>query len=354
MQELLNIKKLYYEPKTLTFARGKEIFDKYPDSEKIPITTDHNKIPDLNKDETNLSKWNQVKENVLVLALKRGITIVPGERSCDFAPPSPSDGCSMACVYCYVARRKGYANPITIFANIDKIIQKVSDHSNSIGPKLESTIADPTQWIYDFGGSSDLSVDDLICDNVKDLITAFKSIEHSKLTFSTKYVNYNLLNYDPQHKTRIRFSLMPQKIATIIDVRTSKIVDRIMAINEFYKAGYDVDINLAPVVYYDGWESDYQDLLNQIKDLVHPDVLKQINMEIIFLTHNEKLHYMNLEWHPKAEDLLWRPELQAKKMSQFNKMINYRYKVGFKKPWVNSLVNMVNTTLPTVKIRYAF
>lgn len=28
------------------------------------------------------------------------------------------------------------------------------------------------------------------------------------------------------------------------------------------------------------------------------------------LTHDEDLHQVNLGWHPRAEDLLWQPELQ--------------------------------------------
>ena len=34
----------------------------------------------------------------------------------------------MACAYCYVPRRKGYANPITVFTNIDKIIGYLGRH----------------------------------------------------------------------------------------------------------------------------------------------------------------------------------------------------------------------------------
>ena len=34
------------------------------------------------------------------------------------------------------------------------------------------------------------------------------------------------------------------------------------------------------------------------------------------LTHNRDLHEVNLGWHPKAEDALWRPDLQQPKRSQ--------------------------------------
>ena len=34
------------------------------------------------------------------------------------------------------------------------------------------------------------------------------------------------------------------------------------------------------------------------------------------LTHNDGLHEVNLGWHPRAEELLWRPDLQQPKLSQ--------------------------------------
>ncbi|VWX48406.1 hypothetical protein NOVOSPHI9U_160001 [Novosphingobium sp. 9U] len=43
----------------------------------------------------------------------------PNGRSADFIAPSSSNGCAMACAYCYVGRRKGYANPISVCVNID-------------------------------------------------------------------------------------------------------------------------------------------------------------------------------------------------------------------------------------------
>ena len=75
--------------------------------------------------------------------------------------------------------------------------------------------------------------------------------------------------------------------------------------------------------------------------------------EIIFLTHNEQLHEVNMGWHPKAEEVLWRPELQEVKYSETGGK-NVRYKRGFKKDRVEELVNLVNKKMPYCRIRYAF
>ncbi len=75
--------------------------------------------------------------------------------------------------------------------------------------------------------------------------------------------------------------------------------------------------------------------------------------EIIFLTHNQQLHDVNMAWHPKAEEVLWKPELQEFKYSETGGR-NVRYKKGLKSELVNELVNLVNKEMPYCKIRYAF
>jgi DNA repair photolyase len=166
-------------------------------------------------------------------------------------------------------------------------------------------------------------------------------------------VNRDLLGYDAQGKTRIRFSLMPEHVATIVDVRTSPMEERIAAINDFVEAGYEVHINLSPVIVYDGWQTDYLALLDQIDQALSPAAKRQLKAEVIFLTHNEALHEVNLRWHLKAEDLLWRPERQQRKLSQ-NGMWNLRYKVNEKRGYLDFLRSAMARTLRYCEIHYAF
>ena len=349
---LLQIQQIYYEPAILDYERGKQILAQYPDAELIEVES-HWKIPELNGDETAISKWSKVKRTVLVLGVKKSLRAVPNSRSSNFIAPSHANGCTMACVYCYVARRKGYANPITTFVNIERICRYLERHAAKQGMKLEPDQVDPKYWVYDIGCNNDCSADALISNNVRDLVSLFRTIPNSKASFATKLVNRDLLNYDPQSKTRIRFSLMPQNIAQIVDVRTSAISDRIAAVNDFVEAGYEVHLNFSPVVYYEGWQEDYQQLFQEIDDVLSPQAKEQLQAEIIFLTHNQSLHERNLEWNPKAEELLWMPEKQEVKYSQYGGR-NLRYKRNFKRELVDSFSQQLNKQLPYCNIRYAF
>jgi hypothetical protein len=106
-------------------------------------------------------------------------------------------------------------------------------------------------------------------------------------------------------------------------------------------------------VYYEGWEQDWKLLFEELNDKLAQRTKEQLVAEIIFLTHNEQLHEVNMGWHPKAEEVLWRPELQEVKYSQTGGR-NVRYRRGLKKELVDSVVNMIEQNMPYCRIRYAF
>ena len=74
---------------------------------------------------------------------------------------------------------------------------------------------------------------------------------------------------------------------------------------------------------------------------------------MIFLTHNEQLHEVNLGWHPKAEELLWTPQNQEAKRSQSGGD-NVRYRTGFKGARVHELTDLIAERTPWLRVRYAF
>jgi spore photoproduct lyase len=351
MTELLDIKRILYEPDVLNYSRGQEILSRFPDAEHVNVSS-HWNIPELHGNQELVDDWVRVKRDILVLGVRKSLPVRVNGRSGDFIAPGAANGCAMACVYCYVPRRKGYANPITTFVNIEEIKKSIQRHTakQSAKPPLQT---DPRYWVYDIGENSDCSVDASISNNTRDLVDLFKTLPNAKASFATKYVNNDLLTYDPQGKTRVRFSLMPAHIAKTVDVRTSPMAERIAAINPFVEAGYEVHINLSPVILYEGWLEDYRALFTQLDDTLTSASKKQLKAEIIFLTHNEALHHVNLGWHPKAEDLLWKPEIQESKTSIMGGD-NVRYKHGFKGKQVNALKGLLAREMPYCEVRYAF
>ena len=352
VDQLIDIKEIYLEPGVREYTRGQEMLSKYPEAHLIEVPS-HWRIPELHGNAGSVEDWTKIKRNTLILGTKKSLTCRPNTRSSNFVAPSQSNGCTMACSYCYVPRRKGYANPISIFVNIDQITRYLLKHAAKQGMKMTSDQVDPTYWVYEIGENGDCSVDAAICDNVFDLVQAFRLVPNAKLTFATKFVNRQLLGYDPQLKTRIRFSLMPHKMSKLVDVRTTPISDRIDVINDFTDAGYEVHVNFAPVIFYEGWLEDWIRLFEELNDKLNEKTKAQLACEIIFLTHNEQLHDVNMSWHPKAEEVLWIPQLQEAKFSETGGR-NVRYKRGLKAQLVEDFTSLVKSHLPYCSIRYAF
>jgi spore photoproduct lyase family protein len=350
--KLLQISRIYIEPAAAELPRGQQVLARWPEAEVVEVAS-HWRIPELSGDEANVRRWVRIKTEALIVGVKKSLAAKPNGRSADFIAPSTANGCAMACAYCYVPRHKGYSNPITVFANIEQISGYLERHVARQGMKLEPNQCDDTAWVYDIGENSDCSVDAVVSDNVRDLVDLFGSLPTAKLSFATKYVNRDLLGWDPQGRTRIRFSLMPERLARVVDVRTTTITERLAAVNDFVEAGYEVHLNFSPVIVTPGWQEQWSELFDQIDAVLSPQAKDQLAAEVIFLTHNQQLHEVNLGWHPRAEEILWRPDLQETKRSS-NGFLNVRYTASEKRGYLDGFLALAAQRIPYCRIRYAF
>ncbi|WP_432127241.1 spore photoproduct lyase family protein [Streptomyces sp. bgisy082] len=351
-RRLLDVAEIHAEPAAADSLRGRQIIARFPGA-RIVETESHWRVPHLHGNAGNVERWVRIKRDTLVLGERKSFGVRPNGRSADWIAPGLSNGCAMACAYCYVPRRKGFANPVTVFTNVDRVLAALGRHVAAAGPKREPNQCDDLAWVYDIGENGDCSVDDLISDNTADLVRAFRRWPTAKASFATKFVNPDLLRLDPRGRTRIRFSVMPPDDSRLLDVRTSPVPDRLAAAADFLDAGYEVHFNLSPVVVRPGWEQAWDELLRAMDDVLPRRVKDQAAAEVIMLTHNEDLHEVNLGWHPRAEEVLWRPDLQQPKRSE-NGARNVRYRTGAKAAAVASLRGLIAARAPWLRVRYAF
>jgi spore photoproduct lyase family protein len=326
---------------------GSDILARFPEAETMGVRQ-HNRLPELGMNHF------KVKSDVLVLGTLKSKEIRWSGRSSDFIAPSLANGCFGACAYCYVDRHKK-VNPITLFTNTDEILTAVDQHVMSQPWPRPANQTDPHFYTYDIGCNSDISVDYDLSDGVRQSFEFYRDHSRAKATFATKFVNPAMLSFDPQRKVRIRFSLMPAEISKLVDVRTDSIEKRIAAINDFYEAGYEVHVNFSPVIVYGGkkWRTDYRDLFRQLDATLHPEVKAQLKCEVIFLTHNQQQHQVNVAINPKAEELLWVPELQENKVSQYGGW-NIRYQHQLKAKMVAVFEQLLAQEIPWCQVRYSF
>ncbi len=144
-QRLLDVRTIYHEPTVADCARGQEVLARFPDAERIEVPS-HWLIPGLHGNEGNAEDWLRIKREVLVVGTLKSPRIRPNGRSSDFIAPSQANGCAMSCAYCYVPRRKGFANPITVFANADQLLRATERHIARQGRKAEPNQSTGSHW----------------------------------------------------------------------------------------------------------------------------------------------------------------------------------------------------------------
>lgn len=281
--------------------------------------------------------------------IRKSMLIRESGRSTDFISPSFGHGCLFDCTYCYMKRHK--PEGLDIAKNTNQILTEINNHS------WFATVDKPNQThekyvTYDISCNEDFALH-LKYHKWQYIFDFFKQSNVAMGSFATKYVNKELLTYNPEKKIRIRFSLMPQKYADLLEPNTTKIIDRIKAINDFIEAGYDVHINFSPVIVTDDWLEQYRMLFEGVDALVDRKYKDQVKAEVIFLTHNRDKHIHNLQTAKPGEELLWNPDIQEDKTSEYGGL-NLRYKHDLKSQYIDQFTKLHDEIISWNKIRYIF
>lgn len=284
---------------------------------------------------------------MIELVTRKSMLIRPSGRSTDFISPSFGYGCLYNCSYCYMKRH--LEEGLTIATNPEDILTAINSHA------MFAVVDKPNQT-HDTFITYDISCNEDFCLHAKYhkweyIFNFFKEHPRAMGSFATKYVNEKLYTYNPEGKIRIRFSLMPQFYADFLEPNTSSIEERIKAIDKFIEAGYDVHINFSPVIVTQGWLQNYKVLFQEVDRYVKNK--DKVKAEVIFLTHNKQKHEKNLDNQLPGEDLLWRPEIQEDKISEYGGK-NIRYKTDLKAKFIKEWTNLHDEIIPWNTIRYIF
>ena len=195
---------------------------------------------------------------------RKSMLIRPSGRSTDFISPSFGYGCLYDCSYCYMKRHK--PKGLDIAENIQDILTAVNNHAY-FTPVDKPNQTHPVLTTYDISCNEDFALHAKFYDWQK-IFEFFKNHPLAMGSFATKYVNPDFISYDPNKKIRIRYSLMPQHMSDKHEPNTSKILDRIKAVDAFIDAGYEVHLNFSPVIVYKGWRKDYKELFEMVNEYI--------------------------------------------------------------------------------------
>lgn len=277
------------------------------------------------------------------------MVIRPSGRSTDYISPSFGYGCLYNCTYCYMKRHK--PEGLDIATNTAEILTAI-DHHSWFADAEKPNQTHEEYITYDISCNEDFALHAKQHEWQK-IFGFFRDHSRAMASFATKYVNPALLTFDPKQKVRVRFSLMPIEYSLMLEPNTSNMWHRIYAINDFIEAGYDVHINFSPVIVGKDWLDKYRLLFAMVDTVVKPEYKDRVKAEVIFMTHNEQKHKYNLKHNLPGEDLLWVPQVQESKVSQYGGT-NIRYKHDVKAEYIRQWTAVHDEVIPWNTIRYIF
>lgn len=161
-----------------------------------------------------------------------------------------------------------------------------------------------TNLTFEIGSNSDLILENTITNNLVWTIENFRKSPKGMLTFPTKFdMVDSILDLNHDGKIIVRMSVNPQEIISQIEIGTSPLKNRVVAINKLKQAGYKVGILIAPVVLVQNWKILYEDLIKYLYENLSIEVKKDVFFEVIFMTYSYVHRMINQDAFPNALNL---------------------------------------------------
>ena len=285
-------KEIFYEKDAWNYELGKKLLTEYKlKGIKLKEIENHNNIEELRKKEN--SEFCSMKKN-LIIGIRKTHKFIENHKVSDYLVPYTSSGCIAMCMYCYLVCNFNKCSYLRLFVNREEMLEKIIKVANKEDKKLT----------FEIGSNSDLILENTITNNLVWTIENFRKSPKGMLTFPTKFDMVDpILPLKHDGKVIVRMSVNPSEIIKQIEIGTSPLKNRVIAINKLKYAGYKIGILIAPVILVDEWMRLYEDLIKYLYDNLSSEVKKDVFFEIIFMTYSYVHRMINNEAFPDRINL---------------------------------------------------
>ena len=326
---------IFYEENIKKYELGRELISRY-NVLQIPmnIIEDHNNIEQMRKKENK--EFPKMKRN-LIIATRKTHKYVENHKVSDFLVPYTSSGCIAMCMYCYLVCNYNKCSYLRLFVNREYMLDKLKKKANESDKNL----------VFEIGSNSDLILENTITGNLEWTIENFKKNEKGKITFPTKFDMVEpILNINHNGKVIIRMSLNPEELINKVEFGTSRLKNRIEAINKLVEADYEVGILIAPIILVENWKTIYENLFKQMNNSLSNKAKKVVFFELIFMTYSYVHNAINHEAFPNAIELYNKDQMRGRGKGK------YAYKNEIKEEAKKYIIDLMKKYFPYNDIKY--
>ena len=319
MENIIKKEKIMFKPTAIYFEKnienydlGKELMEKYKEVPKFEIEN-HNNIEEMRKKSN--TEFLKMKKN-LIIGVRKTHKFTENHKVSDYLVPYTSSGCIASCMYCYLVCHYNKCAYMRLFVNREEMLGKIIKYAKNSEKELT----------FEIGSNSDLILENTLTKNLVWTIENFKETEKGKLTFPTKfsYVE-DLLNLNHKKKIIIRMSVNPEYIINHVEFGTSRLKNRVEAINQLVEADYEVGILIAPVIFLENWRELYHELIVYLKESLEQKARKEVFFEVIFMTYSYVHDAINREAFINSIQIFDKEKMTGRGKGK------YMYKDGWRK-----------------------
>lgn len=263
--------RFFFEQDVFNYPLGQNIYNNIKNmGKKTTLLRSHNRVAGI-PGKTETEAFVQGK-NTLVVGVRKGLDFAGCKPSAHFQLPLVT-GCPGMCQYCYLNTNLGKKPYTRLYVNIDEILQKAKRYIQDREPDITvfeaSATSDPVP-VESFSGA------------LAKAIKFFAGEDYGRLRLATKFpCPDSILSAEHAGHTRIRYSLNTPLVISRYERRTPSLKERVAALGQVMDRGYPAGVLLAPVFIEDGWEQEYEVLLNILKEELKLPPQADLHFEII-------------------------------------------------------------------------
>ncbi len=262
---------VYFEPAALDYPKGQRIL-RYIQGRGIgyQLTTSHNRITNF-PGGTELEQY-KIAKRTLVVGVRKTLKFDTSKPSAEYALPLAT-GCMGHCHYCYLQTALGAKPYVRVYVNTEDILGAAQHYIQERAPEITR---------FEAACTSDPVGLEPITGSLADAILFMAKQPLGRLRFVTKFHHVDsLLPLKHNGHTRIRFSVNADYVIRSFEPATSRFDERIEAAGKIARAGYPLGFIIAPIIWYDGWQDGYAELIEQLKEALPPESVQDLTFELI-------------------------------------------------------------------------
>jgi spore photoproduct lyase len=262
---------VYFEPDALNYPKGQKILE-WAKQKGLPIhmTTSHNRITNLPGD-SDLEKY-RIAKRTLVVGIRKTLKFDTSKPSAEYAIPIAT-GCMAHCHYCYLQTTLGAKPYIRVYVNMEDILTAAKQYIEERAPEITR---------FEAACTSDPVGLEHISGSLKEVIEFMAEQPLGRLRFVTKFHHVEpLLDAKHNKHTRFRFSVNADYVIKNFEPGTSSFEERITAARKVADAGYPLGFIIAPIIWHEGWEAGYSELLEKLSKALPEQAASDLTFELI-------------------------------------------------------------------------